>query len=419
MAGVPLLVEGRIIGVLCVGHLETGAFSGDDVRLLQLVADRAALAIENAHLYERERSVAETLQRSLIPKRLPWLEGAALGARYLPAGTGMEVGGDWYDAVELPHGRLGLAIGDVVGHGVESAAAMGQVRSALRAYALDGEGPGGVLERLNRLVLALGEGEMTTLVYLVFDRADSSVRFAVAGHVPPLLVAADGRARFLEGGRSLPLGVVAGAVYEEAEVTLEPGATVLLYTDGLVERRDASLDDGLARLVEAAGEARGSVEALLDHLLDVLVGGEDADDDVALLALSLAPVAPELLELRLRAEPATLALVRRAVARFLETTSANEEEAYEIVVACGEAAAKAVEHAERAGGVHFEVDARHAGGDIEIVVRDPVRWPESLDAERGGGFFLMERLMDSVEIRSSEAGTEVRMRRRLRSPALA
>ena len=256
VAGVPLLVEGRIVGVLCVGHLETGAFSGDDVRLLQLVADRAALAIENAHLYEQQRSVAETLQRSLIPKRLPNVEGAVLAARYLAAGTGMEVGGDWYDAVELPYGRLGLTIGDVVGHGVDSAAGMGQIRSALRAYALDGHRPAGVLRRLNRLVYVLGEGVMTTLVYLVFDPVVGSVTFARAGHVPPLHISPGGAVAFLDGGEeTLPLGVLPDAPYTDTETTLEPGSTVVLYTDGLVERRDAPLDDGLAKLVVAASEA--------------------------------------------------------------------------------------------------------------------------------------------------------------------
>ena len=293
VAGVPLLVEGRIVGVLCVGHLKTGAFSSDDVRLLQLVADRAALAIENAHLYEQERNVAETLQRSLIPKCLPKVEGAALAARYLAASTGMEVGGDWYDAVELPDGRLGLTIGDVVGHGVDSAAGMGQIRSALRAYALDGHGPVGVLRRLNRFVYVLGEGVMTTLVYLVFDPAVSSVTFARAGHVPPLLVRAVGRVGFLEGGEALPLGVLPDAPYTHAEAKLEPGSTVVLYTDGLVERRGAPLDDGLANLVIAASEAAPSAEALVDRLLGALVGPDGPDDDVALLALRLAETPPE------------------------------------------------------------------------------------------------------------------------------
>ena len=354
VAGVPLLVEGRIVGVLCVGHLETSAFSGDDVRLLQLVADRAALAIENARLYEQERNVAEILQRSLIPKRLPKVEGAALAARYVAAGTGMEVGGDWYDAVELPDGRLALTIGDVVGHGVDSAAGMGQIRSALRAYALDGHGPAGVLRRLNRLVYVLGEGVMTTLVYLVLDPVVGSVTFARAGHLPPLLVRPGGGAAFLDGGEALPLGVLPDAPYTDAEATLEPGSTVVLYTDGLVERRDASLDDGLANLVVAASEAAPSADALVDRLLGALVGADGPDDDVALLALRLAATPPERLELRLAADPTALARLRRALGRFLQPANVSETEAYEITVACGEAAANAIAHARTDGDAHFD-----------------------------------------------------------------
>jgi serine phosphatase RsbU (regulator of sigma subunit) len=201
----------------------------------------------------------------------------------------MEVGGDWYDATELPDGKLALVIGDVVGHGVEAAAAMGQIRNALRAYAVEGHGPAAALERLNHLVQTVDEGEMTTLVYLLFDPATRAVSFASAGHPPPLVVHPDGRAIYLDGGRSMPLGVSSKPGYAEADATLEPGSTVLLYTDGLVERRHAPLDNGLARLVVAASEAKGDVGAFLDHLVRALVGVEGLSDDVAMLALRLAP----------------------------------------------------------------------------------------------------------------------------------
>jgi PAS domain S-box-containing protein len=285
VVGVPLVARGQLIGTLCTGQVESRVFAREDVALLQVAADRAATAIGNARLYERERSVAETLQRSLLPKRLPSSPAAALGARYLPAVSGMEIGGDWYDAAELPDGKLALIVGDVVGHGVVAAGVMGQVRNALRAFAFDGHGPSSALERLNNVVHAVDEGDMTTLVYLVFDPTTRTARFTSAGHPPPLVVHPDGTATYLEGGRSLPLGVVPNASYPEAEAMLEPGSTLLLYTDGLVERRGAGIDAGLRRLVEAASTAQGGVEEFLSHLIAELLHREGRHDDVALVAL--------------------------------------------------------------------------------------------------------------------------------------
>ena len=175
--------------------------------LLQLVADRAALAVEHARLYERELGIVETLQRSLLPDSLPQVPGLLTAARYMPGGPGADVGGDWYDAVSLDGGRLGIAMGDVVGHGIGAAALMGQLRNALRAYALDGNSPAQVVEKLDRLVQNLEAGRMATLVYMVIAPDLGSVEFSSAGHLPPLVLGPDGTASYLEGGRTLPLGV--------------------------------------------------------------------------------------------------------------------------------------------------------------------------------------------------------------------
>jgi serine phosphatase RsbU (regulator of sigma subunit) len=279
---VPLVVQGQLIGVLCVGDAESRAFTPAQVQLLKLTADRAAVAIDNARLYERTQSVAESLQRSLLPKRLPASRAADIAVRYLPAVHGMHVGGDWYDAAELADDKLAVMIGDVAGHGIEAAAAMGQVRNALRAFALDGHGPAEALERLNR-IHAL-EDAMVTVTYLVFDAQTLSARFASAGHPPPLLIHPGGRAEYLEGGRSVPLGVPSGK-YEERAVELEPESTVLLYTDGLIERRDVGLEVGFERLVEAASDANGDLEAFASHVISEMVGNERRRDDVALIAL--------------------------------------------------------------------------------------------------------------------------------------
>ena len=320
----------------------------------------------------------------------------------------MEVGGDWYDATELADGKLALVIGDVVGHGVQAAAAMGQIRNALRAYAVEGHGPASALEHLNQLVQAVEEGEMTTLIYLLFDPATRLVRFASAGHPPPLVVDPRSRATYLEGGRWLPLGVSSKPGYAEADATLEPGSTVLLYTDGLIERRHATLEDGLERLVVAASEAHGDVGSFLDHIISALVGVEGLSDDVAMLALRLAP--PD------AGAPGAQACGRpdRRSPGFDEQLGpfppADEARArrrhHEITVACGEAASNAIAHAGTDADAHFEVDARRSGGDIEIVVRDPLRPLEAgrRTSHRGFGLLLMETLMDSVEIRRGESG---------------
>ena len=282
--GVPLLVQGQLIGTLCTGQIHPRIFTRDEVQLLRLAADRAAVAIDNARLYERTHSVAETLQRAQLPIHLPSSQTIEVAARYLPASPDMRIGGDWYDAIELPDGRYALMIGDVEGHGIEAATAMGQLRNALRAYAFEGHGPSAVIERLNTLH-AIEDGGMTTLVYVVFDPTTLCACFANAGHPPPLVVHPDGSASYLEGGRSMPLGAPAQASYAETEVALVRGSTLLLYTDGLVERRGASIDAGLDRLVEAASRKQDDLDAVLSHIINELVGGQRKNDDVALIAL--------------------------------------------------------------------------------------------------------------------------------------
>jgi sigma-B regulation protein RsbU (phosphoserine phosphatase) len=286
LIGVPLLVQDELIGSLCTGQLDRRVFTTDDVHQLQLTADRAAIAIDNARLYAKATSVAETLQRSLLPKRLPSSPAARVAARYLPAGRGTHVGGDWYDAVEFPDGRLVLMVGDVVGHGIEAAATMGELRHALRAFVLEGHSPSSAIEQLDR-VTAYAERGMATVVCLVVDPATGSARFAIAGHPPPLLLRPNGSATYLEGGRSLPLGVLDQGACDEAEVSIEPGSTILLYTDGLVERRGASIDDGFDRLVETATRGPDEVDELLSHIIDEVVCEQHPFDDVALVAVKV------------------------------------------------------------------------------------------------------------------------------------
>jgi serine phosphatase RsbU (regulator of sigma subunit) len=288
MMGAPLLVEGEVIGVLHVGSYTDREFDEEEKRLLGLVADRAALAIVHARLYEREHGIAETLQRSLLPRSLPRVPGTAVAARYLPARAEARVGGDWYDVVPLTGGGLGLTIGDVSGHGVEAASLMGSLRDGLRAAALEGEDVARATERVDRLLQSQrGGGDAIATALFAVLRADGAhLDFTSAGHPPPLVLRPDGSAEFLDGGLSTPLGVQSNGSRPTAAVDLEPGSLLLLYTDGLVERRDASIDVGMRRLADAARKADRDPERFCDAVVLAMLGSEGPADDVALLAVA-------------------------------------------------------------------------------------------------------------------------------------
>jgi anti-sigma regulatory factor (Ser/Thr protein kinase) len=221
---------------------------------------------------------------------MPQVAGMKAAARYFTAGAGTQVGGDWYDAVLGPDGRLLLIIGDVAGRGIVAASAMGQLRSAARAYALDGHVPGALLERLNAFQIGLRNRGMTTITVVSVDPDTGDARYAKAGHPPPLLVHADGKAEWLDKAGGPPLGAVDGARYAEGMVRLDPGAVLLLYTDGLIEVRGESLDQGFERLKTAAiaAHAPDDIDRLCDIVLEQTLLNPAVDDDVTLLALGAA-----------------------------------------------------------------------------------------------------------------------------------
>lgn len=410
LLGVPLIVEERMLGVLHVGTLTRRAFGEHDAELLQLAADRAAIAVEHATLSEQRR-LAELLQRRLLPTDLASSAGLQLASRYLPA-SGESLGGDWYDAFAAGPGRHVVAIGDVVGHGMIAAAAMAQLRMAVRAYAAEGHPPATVVERVNDLMRALGPRAMTTLVYAAIDADRESIEVVVAGHPPPLVVEPGGRATFLEVPGGVPLGVVDGGRYSSRTFPFSPGTTLVLYTDGLVETRGEPLDVGLERLraIVAAADYHG-IDGLCSRLVGQLVG-PTRPDDVALLVARLEPV-PARLTGRWPARREELAGVRRLLRRWLHTRGASDDETFDIVVACQEACANAIEHAYRPGDHSFDLEATCDGGRVRIEVRDCGRWRAARGAHRGRGVELMRGLMDEVEIRRGEDGTTVVLERTL------
>jgi putative methionine-R-sulfoxide reductase with GAF domain len=285
LLGVPIMGRDGLVGVLHVGTLTPRRFTPDDVRLLELVADRVGLA-SRGRAHSLDQAAALALQRSLIPTELPERPGLELAGRYVP-GHASGVGGDWYDVFPLPSGSLGVVMGDVAGHGLQSAVVMGRVRSALRAYALLSDDPAEVLTLLDRKVVHFEAGSLTTALYAIVSPDNSTVRVSLAGHPCPVL-AAPGRPNALLSVRVDPaLGV--GRRLPERHTTavdFPPGAVLVAYTDGLVERRGEVLDDGMARLMGAVPLADvetvcGTVMAMLD--------AEHPADDIALLAVRRLP----------------------------------------------------------------------------------------------------------------------------------
>jgi PAS domain S-box-containing protein len=284
---VPLVIERANVGCLRLGLPAGRSFSATERSLLQDAADRAALAIRRAQLHEEEHRIAVELQRGLIPKSLPAVPGVSLAASYEVAGIGVQVGGDWYDAFAMPDGRLGIVVGDVTGRGIRAASTMGQLRTLTRAFALAANGqrePGEALTLLNRHQLALGDEHLFTIVYAIVDPERGTISWSNGGHPPPLLRASDGACRYLEGGNGL-MGVDE-KVYETYEEAIDPSSTVVLYTDGLIERRGESLDVGLERLAVAACDGPVDPVPLRDHILAALIEptGQRYDDVTAVVA---------------------------------------------------------------------------------------------------------------------------------------
>ncbi|MEV0091824.1 GAF domain-containing SpoIIE family protein phosphatase [Streptomyces sp. NPDC050738] len=245
----------------------------------------AGQIVENTQLYERERRIASTLQQSMLAQTLPDVEGVQIAACSLPGAHGMQAGGDWYDVVALRDGKVALALGDVMGKGLGAATAMGQLRTALRAYALvEGEDPVAVLTDLNALTQNMALTDMTTVLYMTVDPAEHVARVVSAGHPPPLLIDQSG-ASFVRAGQGVPLGVVDDWHAEATEVPLPPGALLVMYTDGLVERRGEDLGTGLERLRRAALNAPSEVGELCAHLVEECLDEGANPDDVAILAV--------------------------------------------------------------------------------------------------------------------------------------
>jgi serine phosphatase RsbU (regulator of sigma subunit) len=293
----PLWARGRVIGN--VSFVRAGrsrpAFGELDAATATELARRTALSLDNARLLARERAAALTLQRSLLPD-LPTIAGVTVAARYRPADAHSQIGGDWYDVLPLPDGSVGIAIGDVMGHDLDAAAAMGQLRSVLRGYAWDGDDPATVLHRLDRLVTGLGMAQLATAVYgrmQLEPSGNARLDYANAGHPPPVLRRPDGTTEVLTGGHAPLIGLPIETERDLATLCVEAGSILVLYTDGLVEDSDRPAEEGVAALrsVLETAPADAGPEELCDLVLSGLSRKHGHADDVALLILRLDPPA--------------------------------------------------------------------------------------------------------------------------------
>ncbi len=405
----PLMTPGRIVGALFVSSHRPRAFGPEDIALGTALAAQAAQALERARLFEAERRVSVTLQRSLLPAELPEVAGLEIDLRYLPA-AGLEAGGDFYEAVALPDGDVIVAVGDVVGRGATAAAAMGQLRSALRAFALSGGGPAEILSRLSGFADTVSEAMAATAVVAKLDAVSGRLRYSCAGHPWPLLMDADGEGLYLQGGRGVPLGCLPGPHYEEAEVALAPGSTLLLYTDGLTERRGQDLDDVMERIRAAtAAAAQAPLATVLDNA--VAAAGTDApNDDVALVALRFTGAA-NVAHLTFPALTDQVPVARHAIRDWLAREGVTGVDAGDMLLASGEAIANAVEHS---GSDRVDVElAQTAAGSFAVVIRDYGRWKDPVvSSNRGRGFGLMRALAQECAIERGPEGTIVRLTHR-------
>ncbi|MDD9376323.1 SpoIIE family protein phosphatase [Streptomyces sp. ZAF1911] len=279
----PLIARGTVQGIAMFGRSgERPAFTRDDVSLAGELSSRAAICLDNARLYSRVQDIALTLQRALLPSALATSPYVDVAHRYVPGSRITEVGGDWYDVINLPDGRVVLVVGDVMGHGVSAAAAMGRLRITIKALARHDSEPAELLTELDACAQEAGI-ELATCLYIVYDPRTGRARIASAGHPPPLVLRPDGTVETIDEVLGVPLGV-GGFPFRTTEVELPAHATLALYTDGLVEARGRDIEAGLGALRAELGRAPGPLEAMADHVLASLLPTPPADDTVLILA---------------------------------------------------------------------------------------------------------------------------------------
>jgi serine phosphatase RsbU (regulator of sigma subunit) len=396
---VPLRAGERLLGFATLLR-ESGraAFDETDLLTASLIADQAALGVHKALLYQREARIADALQRSMLPKHPPRLPGVEIAYRYLPGNPGARVGGDWFDAIRLPGSRVALVVGDVMGHGVRSAAAMGQLRTAVRTLAALDPAPDQVLRQLDQLfegTVGQSEEYLATCLYCVYDPVARRCAIANAGHLPPVLVHPDGRAEQLPVPAGVPLGV-GNVAFQTVETAAPDGGLIALCTDGLVESRDRDLSEGMAALREclsASPDERPVPDELCETVLRTM-HTDRREDDVALLIARFDGIpSANVANWVMNPHPRTPRHVRRLIAATLTGWGLSEHVNAAVLLA-GELVSNAIRYTTRPISVRL---LRTDTLLCEVTDDDhhlPVVCEPDEDSESGRGLFLVSRIAD-------------------------
>jgi serine phosphatase RsbU (regulator of sigma subunit)/anti-sigma regulatory factor (Ser/Thr protein kinase) len=410
LAVVPTRGPHTVYGALEVYFDRPARFDDVQQTLLALTADQIGTALERARTRDRENEAAARLQESLLGPRL-LVDGAGHSSRYLAAEATLTIGGDWHNAQRLPDARILIAVGDVVGRGLEAATVMGQLRSAVSASALRCPTPGDLLLCLDDFAAQIPGAASTTVTVAFVDIDNQLLHYVCAGHPPPLLVSADGTTRILDDAVSWPLAIGAKrSPTVGATLPFPPGSLIVMYSDGLVERRGESLDVGIDRLTRSVGEHWNlPLDAMCDAVLDDALRGRRRADDVAMLALRSPAAAPDVFLMKVSATTDAVGRVRERLRGWLDDRGLSPNDLTAILVAVGEACTNAIEHAYSDDGKHlFRVEACQRDGEITCCITDSGGWKDNeLRSARGNGLAIMQELVHGVEIDRRATGTSV------------
>ncbi|MFF8293326.1 SpoIIE family protein phosphatase [Streptomyces sp. NPDC016309] len=413
-AYLPLIAQARPIGALGLLYNDKNGFSPEDRNVLVALGSSIAQSLQRAMLFEQEHDLAEGLQQAMLPRRIPDIPGAQIAVRYRAARLGRDIGGDWYDIIPLPGGRVGAVIGDVQGHDTHAAAVMGQLRIVLRAYAAEGHTPATVMARASSFLHELDTDRFATCTYLEADLATGVVQVVRAGHVDPLLRDTDGSCRRLPVPGGMPLGLSAefGRLdYPVAILELDPGQALVLYTDGLVEQPGADLDEGMQWLAALVHDGPDDLQELADLMCDV-VDERGGDDDVAVLLLrrrgGYTPQAGGRLQQHVaQSDPEALTAARHMIRAAVRAWGA-EERADEIELVADELITNALLHTDGGAIVTLRMLAGHERR-LRAEVEDrssalPRRREAGLSGVSGRGLLLVDRLADVWGVESRGSG---------------
>jgi anti-sigma regulatory factor (Ser/Thr protein kinase) len=412
LLGVPLLAGHRTLGVLTVGSREDRRFSDDETALLEGVGSRIAARIAEG-LPAAERAAAAALRQGLGPPGIPDVPGLEFAARHMPADAD-RTGGDWYDIVPVPSGSVWVVVGDVAGRGLPAVLAAARLSSALRAYSTEvGGDPAELLSRLDRHICQYEPDVMATVLCALIDPDTDRIVVSSAGHPPAVVSArADVPAAALDVPTDLPIGVDPYRRRRSSAMTLPPGTTICLYTDGLVHHRGRTPQAGIEQLCRAV--FAGAPDVVCSVVLADLIGDRRVEDDVAVLVVRRPMIdRTEPLTLRMPAQPTSLQPLRAATRRWLAAVGQAPAPAGDLLVAIGEAVANVVEHAYGPRGGEVFLHLAVEPPDVVAVVRDTGRWRAPRGQHRGRGSTLMAELSDEVSVDRTDGGTRVVIRRAL------